>query len=182
MQGKAYLVIEVADLKMPGIVFSAGHPECTLDVVSVPTAPGGSTLAVLVLARGAKAAWPELLAELQAAFPTMRALERDPNDDALLLTFTLPARARTDPVAIKIHEFLVAHAIPVRWQRIEQGRCFIKAEVPADVAPHVLRDRCAGYFEALHIEAEVDLEASGAGDFGLWNDLVQATLVASKPK
>jgi hypothetical protein len=159
MRPDSFLVVEIPSLTTPLAAFMAGEPRLVLDVaMRTQPAPGNPGMMCVARASGRpKARLLELLLRLQQNYPGTQVLEPPSAEGVWVASFFLPPHPR-DATAQAVWAFTADHGLHLKWVRVEEGACYLRALVPDPDQAQDLAARCRGYLEALGLDADVSVD------------------------
>jgi hypothetical protein len=176
MQGALrFLVMEFPSRQFVFTRFTAEHAIATIDVILEPgdERPEGRVHPAVFLVKGS--AWREVRAlfdELAATHGPPQVLRRDASGLLWLCRVDFrEERLGTDAAALRR---LQDHFGPP-WLHHEQGVCHLRASLPEGTDSEHFVAELAGMLRATHVEAQVDVVELAPQDYGVWQDLLQAS-------
>lgn len=179
MNCDSFLVVEIPRLQSPVGAFTQRHPDAVLDVVLETPAserPGGAMTAVARARGGPPRDLVSMLSVVEGTYPT-RVLRTPGYDGTWEATYRMQ-KPMADPTARALQRFMDEFGLRIRWVRLQDGTCFVRALVPPPANAHDLADQCRAYLNAMGLDADIDVETVSQDRADMWVAQLKGILAA----
>lgn len=175
--GGRFLVVEFSGEGLMLAEWTRDHPGTSVDLISeaVRVKDGERLHPSLVLVRGAhRAALVQLLDRLDRLYGPLQTLRLDAMRGEWLGRMAVRESSMHSTAAAAILQFQHRYGPP--WTHMDDGVVYMRARLPAGDDGDRLLHQVRGYLAKNEVDAHVALQELGAHDYGVWDDLVQASI------
>lgn len=176
-EGSNFLVVEFSGDGLTLSDWTRDHPGTTVDLISEPVrTEGGDRLhPSLFLVKGAsRAAILQLMERLDRVYGPLQTVSRDAGRGTWLGRMTVRESAMHSVAAAAVMQF--QHRFGAPWTHFDDGVAYMRARLPAKENGERLVKQVRGYLAEQRVDAHVSLQEVSAHDYGVWDDLVQASI------
>lgn len=176
-EGTRFLVIEFAGDGLTLAEWTRAHPGTTVDLISDPArAVGGDRVhPTLFLVKGAnRAALVQLMDRLDRLYGPIDTLRVEPQRGQWMGRMQVRESAMGSPAAAALMQF--QHRFGAPWTHIDEGVVYMRARLPAGEDGERLVHQVRGFLAKARADAHVALQEFSSHDYGVWDDLVQASI------
>ena len=176
-EGSRFLVIEFEGDGLTLAEWTRDHPGTTVDLISEPVRAVGADRVhpTLFLIKGAKrAALVQLMDRLDRLFGPIDTLRMEPQRGQWMGRMQLRESAMHSAAAAALLQF--QHRFGAPWMHIDDGIVYMRARLPAGDDGERLGHQVRGFLAKNEAEAHVTVQEFSTHDYGVWDDLVQASI------
>lgn len=176
-EGTRFLVLEFGGEGLTLAEWTRDYPGATVDLISEPvrskeTDPIHPTL---FLVKGApRAALVQLMDRMDRLYGPLETLRMDAARGQWLARMQVKESAMHSSSAAAILQF--QHRFGAPWTHMDDGVVYMRARLASDEDGDRLMQQLRGYLADKKIEAQVTVEEFASHDYGVWDDLVQASI------
>lgn len=177
MSGNRFLIVEFSGEGLTLAEWTRDHPGTTVDLISEPVQRQGNDNLhpSLFLVKGAdRAALVQLMERLDRVHGPVETLRMDALRGQWLGRMTVKESQLKSTTVAAIAQF--QHRFGAPWTHLESGIVYMRARLPdKEDAPRLLK-QLEGYLAHNQVEAQATVEELASHDYGVWDDLVQASI------
>ncbi len=176
-EGSKFLVIEFDGSGLTLGEWTRGNPGTTVDLISEPVRSDGAERVhpSLFLVKGAsRAALVQLMDRLDRLYGPIQTVSMEAARGQWLGRMAIKESAMHSVAAAAVLQF--QHRFGTPWTHMDEGVVYLRARVPAKEDGERLARQVKGYLKEQKVDAHVSLQEVSAHDYGVWDDLVQASI------
>lgn len=177
MGGSRFLVVEFPGDGLTLAKWTRENPGATVDLISEPVRAKGPEREhpTVFLVKGApRAALVQLMERLDRLYGPIETLRLEAARGQWLGRMAVRESALASQGIAAVLQF--QHRFGAPWTHVDDGIVYLRARIPdgedADRLVHQLR----GYLAKSKVDAQVGAQEAGLHDYGVWDDLVQASI------
>lgn len=175
--GARFLVVEFSGEGLTLAEWTRDHPGTTVDLISEPVRKdGGERLhPSLVLVKGAhRSAVVQLMDRLDRLYGPVQTLRLDAPRGLWVGRILVRESAMHSTAAAALMQFQHRYGAP--WTHMDDGVVYMRARLAASEDGDRLLQQVRGYLAHNEVDAQVAVQELGTHDYGVWDDLVQASI------
>lgn len=175
--GSRFLVVEFSGEGLTLAEWTRDHPGTTVDVISEPVKLVGKDPShpSLFLVKGAdRAALVQVMERLDRVHGPVESLNLDALRGQWLGRMTVKESQMKSTTAASVAQFQHRYGAP--WTHLEDGIVYMRARLPDKEDASRLVKQLEGYLAHQQVDAQVTVEEFSSHDYGVWDDLVQASI------
>lgn len=173
-----FVVVEYDGAGLPFVEWAHGRPGVTLDMILEPMRAKGDDLQIpgVALVRGVGAkGLPDLAALMADVYAPTQTLRQDARRGEWLGRITLHVgNMRQAPAAQAVARHADRFGPP--WSHVDDGIVHMRLRVPDGEDADALADLLGREMQARGAQAQVSVESYSRHDYGVWDELVQASI------
>ncbi|MEK6976713.1 MAG: hypothetical protein AABY18_10290 [Candidatus Thermoplasmatota archaeon] len=176
-EGSRFLVIEFSGNGLTLGEWTRDHPGTTIDLISEPVRAVGPDRVhpSLFLVKGAnRAALVQLMDRLDRLYGPLDTLRMEPTRGQWMGRMHVKESAMNSAATAAVLQF--QHRLGAPWTHIDDGVVYLRARLPAGEDGERLLHQVRGYLAKSGADAQVSLQEFSTHDYGVWDDLVQASI------
>lgn len=176
-EGTGFLVVEFSGEGLTLAEWTRDNPGTSVDLISEPVrAEGNEHLhPSLILVKGAgRAALVQLMDKLDRLYGPVNTLRLEAVRAQWLARIQVRESQMHSTTAAAIAQFQDRFGAP--WTHMDDGVVYMRARLNAGVDGPRLLHQMEGYLAQHEVEAQVTLQEFGSHDYGVWDELIQASI------
>lgn len=176
-EGSRFLVLEFPGIGLTLAEWTRDYPGATVDMISEPVRAKGPDAVhpTLFLVKGApRAALVQLMDRLDRLYGPIETLRMEPHTGQWLGRMQVPESSMHATSAAAVLQF--QHRFGAPWTHIDDGIVYMRARLPPDDNGERLAQQVRGYLAEKKVDAQVTVQEFASHDYGVWDDLVQASI------
>lgn len=177
MPNNRFLIVEFSGEGITLAEWTRDHPGTTVDVISEPVRREGkdNLHPSLFMVKGAdRASLVQVMERLDRVHGPIQSLRVDPVRGQWLGRMTIKESQLKSTTAAAIAQF--QHRFGAPWTHLENGVVYMRARLPEKEDSDRLLKQLQGYMAHHQVEAQATVEELSTHDYGVWDDLVQASI------
>lgn len=175
--GSRFLVVEFSGEGITLAEWTRDHPGTTVDVISEPVRIVGKERLhpSLFLVKGAdRAALVQCMERVDRVHGPVESVRLDALQGQWLGRMVVRESQLKSTTAASVAQFQHRYGAP--WTHLEDGIVYMRARIPDKEDSERLLKQIEGYLAHQKVEAQVSVEEFSSHDYGVWDDLVQASI------
>lgn len=176
-EGTQFLVLEFPGDGLTMADWARDNPGATIDMISEPvrTKEKDPVHPTLFLVKGApRAALVQLMDRMDRLYGPLETLRMDPTRGQWLARMQVRESAMHSSSAAAVLQF--QHRFGAPWTHIDDGIVYMRARLPPGDDGERLAEQVRGYLAEKKVDAQVMVQDFSSHDYGVWDDLVQASI------
>ena len=175
--GSRFLVVEFSGEGLTLAEWTRDQPGATIDLISEPAQGDGDGRVhpSLLLVKGAgRAGLVQLMDRVDRLYGPLHTLKIEPARGQWLVRLNIRESAMHSAATAALMQF--QHRFGPPWTHMDDGVVYMRARLPARGDGDRLLQQVRGYLADQKVDAHVSLQELGSHDYGVWDDLVQASI------
>lgn len=176
-EGTRFVVVEFSGEGLTLAEWTRDNPGTSVDLISEPVRPEGNELLhpSLILVKGAgRAGLVQLMDKLDRLYGPVNTLRMEAIRGQWLARIQVRESQMHSTAAAAVAQFQDRFGAP--WTHMDDGIVYMRARLNTGVDGDRLMHQMQGFLAQQQVDAQVSLAEFGSHDYGVWDELVQASI------